>query len=83
MPFLPVFAPGGADEARLFAQPIRARGRGYSLQSQQQRRRWRARAAGLVLLHRLQARVSQAAPQAGMRERAAQMIALTARLWLA
>lgn len=44
--------------------------------------RLRARAAELVLLHRLRARVG--GPQAaGMREHAARVIELTARLWLA
>jgi hypothetical protein len=44
--------------------------------------RARACAAELVLLHRLRARVG--GPQAaGMREHAAQVIGLTARLWLA
>ncbi len=47
-----------------------------------QRLRARACAAELVLLHRLRARVG--GPQAaGMREHAAQVIGLTARLWLA
>jgi hypothetical protein len=47
-----------------------------------QRLRARACAAELVLLHRLRARVG--GPQAaGMREHAARVIELTARLWLA
>jgi len=47
-----------------------------------QRLRARASAAELVLLHRLRARVS-GAQAAGMREQAARVIELTARLWLA
>jgi hypothetical protein len=43
--------------------------------------RARAAAAGLVLTHRLRARLS-VGQQAGMREQAARVIGLTARFWL-
>ena len=43
--------------------------------------RARALAAGLVLSHRLRARHGPG-PQAGLREQAARVIGLTARLWL-
>lgn len=46
-----------------------------------QTRRARACVSGLVLMHRLRARL-EANAQAGMREQAARIIGLTARLWL-
>lgn len=82
MQLLPAFAPDGADALRPFAQPTQGRGPGFPFRDKKPHR-WRARATGLVLSHRLRARSSGADHQAAMRERAAQVIALTAKLWLA
>lgn len=84
MDSLQASAPSGADSERAFVEKQRHTVFEFSRAGPDggvQAHRARACAASLVLMHRLRARLDAHA-QASMREQAARLIGLTARLWL-